>query len=180
MVQFTRNIRCLLEKLFGVRRMCKINVQLGPNVVGVVVEVAVIRAGCSLAVTGDGLHKQHMVAAGLVAADDHLTFDEDFQRVDFYGAGEKLSEKIPEKRDFIDDYGHHPAEISAVLKSVRDTTTGRIIAVHQPHRFSRLKLLFDEFWAYAPPVVRPFSNFAERHFYELNQYQYPSSRADHT
>ena len=45
----------------------------------------------------------------------------------------------------IDDYGHHPAEISAVLKSVRDTTTGRIIAVHQPHRFSRLKLLFDEF-----------------------------------
>ncbi len=45
----------------------------------------------------------------------------------------------------IDDYGHHPVEISAVLKSVKDTTSGRIIAVHQPHRYSRLKLLFDEF-----------------------------------
>ena len=45
----------------------------------------------------------------------------------------------------IDDYGHHPVEIAAVLKSVKNTTSGRIIAVHQPHRFSRLKLLFDDF-----------------------------------
>ena len=45
----------------------------------------------------------------------------------------------------IDDYGHHPVEIAAVLKSVKDTASGRIIAVHQPHRFSRLKLLFDDF-----------------------------------
>ena len=40
-----------------------------------------------------------LISAGLVAADDYLTFDEDFQRVDFYGVGEKLSEKIPEKRE---------------------------------------------------------------------------------
>ena len=45
----------------------------------------------------------------------------------------------------IDDYGHHPVEISAVLKGARAATSGRIIAVVQPHRFSRLQSLFDQF-----------------------------------
>jgi UDP-N-acetylmuramate--alanine ligase len=44
-----------------------------------------------------------------------------------------------------DDYGHHPVEIKAVLKAARDTATGRIIAVHQPHRYSRVSSLFEEF-----------------------------------
>ncbi len=45
----------------------------------------------------------------------------------------------------IDDYGHHPVEIAAVLKGARQATAGRIIAVVQPHRFSRLQSLFDQF-----------------------------------
>jgi len=45
----------------------------------------------------------------------------------------------------IDDYGHHPVEIAAVLRAARGVTKGRIIAVVQPHRFSRLRDLFDEF-----------------------------------
>jgi UDP-N-acetylmuramate--alanine ligase len=45
----------------------------------------------------------------------------------------------------IDDYGHHPVEIAAVLKAARQSTQGRVIAVHQPHRFSRLHDLFDQF-----------------------------------
>ncbi len=45
----------------------------------------------------------------------------------------------------IDDYGHHPVEIAAVLKAARGATTGRILAVVQPHRYSRLHDLFDEF-----------------------------------
>ncbi len=44
-----------------------------------------------------------------------------------------------------DDYAHHPAEISAVLSAARGASKGRVIAVMQPHRFSRLKSLFDEF-----------------------------------
>lgn len=47
----------------------------------------------------------------------------------------------------IDDYGHHPVEIAAVLKAARSATQGRLIAVHQPHRFSRLSDLFEEFCA---------------------------------
>ena len=45
----------------------------------------------------------------------------------------------------IDDYGHHPVEITAVLKAARQATEGRVIAVHQPHRYSRLSNLFDDF-----------------------------------
>lgn len=47
----------------------------------------------------------------------------------------------------IDDYGHHPVEIAAVLKAARQATEGRVIAVHQPHRYSRLSHHFDEFCA---------------------------------
>jgi UDP-N-acetylmuramate--alanine ligase len=45
----------------------------------------------------------------------------------------------------IDDYGHHPVEISAVLKAARESSNGKIIAVVQPHRFTRLQSLFEEF-----------------------------------
>ncbi len=45
----------------------------------------------------------------------------------------------------IDDYGHHPVEIAAVLKAARSATKGNVIAVVQPHRYSRLQSLFPEF-----------------------------------
>ncbi|MCB1509443.1 MAG: UDP-N-acetylmuramate--L-alanine ligase [Hyphomicrobiaceae bacterium] len=44
-----------------------------------------------------------------------------------------------------DDYGHHPIEISAVLKAAREGASGRVIAVVEPHRYSRVKDLFAEF-----------------------------------
>jgi len=45
----------------------------------------------------------------------------------------------------IDDYGHHPVEIKAVLKAARKATGNNVIAVVQPHRYSRLHDLFEEF-----------------------------------
>ncbi|WP_293882809.1 UDP-N-acetylmuramate--L-alanine ligase [Sphingomonas sp.] len=45
----------------------------------------------------------------------------------------------------IDDYGHHPVEIRAVLSAAREGATARVIAVVQPHRYSRLGGLMDEF-----------------------------------
>jgi len=44
-----------------------------------------------------------------------------------------------------DDYGHHPVEIAAVLRAARASTTHQVIAIVQPHRFSRLQSLFDQF-----------------------------------
>jgi UDP-N-acetylmuramate--alanine ligase len=46
-----------------------------------------------------------------------------------------------------DDYGHHPVEITAVLKAARAATEGQVIAVVQPHRYTRLSSLFNEFCA---------------------------------
>ncbi|WP_274628344.1 UDP-N-acetylmuramate--L-alanine ligase [Arvimicrobium flavum] len=46
-----------------------------------------------------------------------------------------------------DDYGHHPVEIKAVLRAARESTKGRVIAIAQPHRYTRLHDLFDDFSA---------------------------------
>lgn len=45
----------------------------------------------------------------------------------------------------IDDYAHHPSEIKTTLESARNAAEGRLVAVFQPHRYSRLKGLWDEF-----------------------------------
>jgi len=45
----------------------------------------------------------------------------------------------------IDDYGHHPVEIAAVLRAARESTRGQVIAVVQPHRYTRLAALFEQF-----------------------------------
>jgi UDP-N-acetylmuramate--alanine ligase len=45
----------------------------------------------------------------------------------------------------IDDYGHHPVEIAAVLRAARETSSGRVITVVQPHRYTRLASLFEQF-----------------------------------
>lgn len=49
--------------------------------------------------------------------------------------------------EIFDDYGHHPVEIKAVLKAARDSAKGRVIAIVQPHRFTRLRDLFADFAA---------------------------------
>ena len=47
----------------------------------------------------------------------------------------------------IDDYGHHPVEIAAVLKAARQAGARDVVAIVQPHRFTRLHSLFNEFCA---------------------------------
>lgn len=48
---------------------------------------------------------------------------------------------------FVDDYAHHPVELDAVFKAARQVTDGRIFAVIQPHRYSRVQDLFEDFCA---------------------------------
>jgi UDP-N-acetylmuramate--alanine ligase len=45
----------------------------------------------------------------------------------------------------IDDYGHHPVEIAAVLRAARSAAPGNVLAIVQPHRYTRLRDLFDDF-----------------------------------
>ncbi len=46
---------------------------------------------------------------------------------------------------YFDDYGHHPSEINAVIKALRDSYNNRIVVIFQPHRYSRINNLFTEF-----------------------------------
>ena len=43
-----------------------------------------------------------------------------------------------------DDYGHHPIEIKATLSASREITNDKVVAIVQPHRYTRLKLLFED------------------------------------
>lgn len=45
----------------------------------------------------------------------------------------------------IDDYAHHPTEIKSLLNSAKQKVSGKVLIIHQPHRFTRLNTLFDEF-----------------------------------
>lgn len=102
--------------------------------------------GCSLPMPGD-----HNVSNALaaVAVSHHLgTSDEDIRAAlaGFKGVNRRFT-KVGEVNGItiIDDYGHHPVEIAAVLKAARQACDGRVIAVHQPHRYSRLDSLFEDF-----------------------------------
>jgi UDP-N-acetylmuramate--alanine ligase len=103
--------------------------------------------GCTLPMPGD-----HNVSNALsaVAVARHLGMKKDEIRAalaGFAGVNRRFT-KVGEVLGgvtIIDDYGHHPVEIAAVLRAARQACKGRVIAVHQPHRYSRLSNLFEDF-----------------------------------
>ncbi|CUH86441.1 UDP-N-acetylmuramate--L-alanine ligase [Phaeobacter sp. CECT 5382] len=107
---------------------------------------------CSLPMPGD-----HNVSNALsaVAVARHLGMkgSEIREALANFGGVNRRFTKVGEVNGvtIIDDYGHHPVEIAAVLKAARqaigDNPEARVIAVHQPHRYSRLSDLFDDFCA---------------------------------
>jgi UDP-N-acetylmuramate--alanine ligase len=64
----------------------------------------------------------------------------------FRGAARRQQQLFKDDRcRVIDDYGHHPNEIAATLQAFKDSTANRILAVFQPHRFTRTRSLMNEF-----------------------------------
>ena len=117
----------------------------GPDESG---KIAVIE-GCTLPMPGD-----HNVSNALaaVAVARHLGMKKEEIRAALAGFGgvNRRFTKVGEVLGgvtIIDDYGHHPVEIAAVLKAARQAVApgARVIAVHQPHRYTRLHSLFDDF-----------------------------------
>ncbi len=102
--------------------------------------------GCALPMPGDH-NVSNALAAVAVARHLGLTVDEIRRALKNFGGVNRRFTRVGEVNGvaIIDDYGHHPVEIAAVLKAARHATQGRVIAVHQPHRYSRLASLFDEF-----------------------------------
>ena len=103
---------------------------------------------CTLPMPGD--HNVSNALAG-VAVGRHLgmTLEQIKQGLAAFKGVNRRFTKVGEWKGIpiIDDYGHHPVEIAAVLRAARQSVGdgGRVIAVHQPHRFSRLHTLFDDF-----------------------------------
>jgi len=79
---------------------------------------------------------------------DDATIQKGFEK---FGGVKRRFTKVGEVRaddgvaTIIDDYGHHPVEIRAVLAAARESAAGRVIAVVQPHRYTRLANLMDDF-----------------------------------
>jgi UDP-N-acetylmuramate--alanine ligase len=84
------------------------------------------------------------IAVALELGIDDATISKGFAR---FGGVKRRFTKVGEVGGavVIDDYGHHPVEIRAVLAAARESATGRVIAVAQPHRYTRLASLMDEF-----------------------------------
>ncbi|MGJ5618553.1 UDP-N-acetylmuramate--L-alanine ligase [Sulfitobacter sp. MF3-043] len=103
---------------------------------------------CSLPMPGDH-NVSNALAAVAVARHLGMKADEIRDALAKFGGVNRRFTKVGDVDGvtIIDDYGHHPVEISAVLKAARQATEGRVIAVHQPHRYSRLSHHFEDFCA---------------------------------
>ena len=102
--------------------------------------------GCTLPMPGDH-NVSNALAAVAVARHLGMKRAEIREALAAFGGVNRRFTKVGEVGGvtIIDDYGHHPVEITAVLKAARQATKGRVIAVHQPHRYSRLHSLFEDF-----------------------------------
>ncbi len=104
--------------------------------------------GCSLPMPGDH-NVSNALSAVAVARHLGMRASEIREALASFGGVNRRFTRVGEVDGvtIIDDYGHHPVEIAAVLRAARHATDGRVIAVHQPHRYTRLSSLFDDFCA---------------------------------
>ncbi len=106
--------------------------------------------GCSLPMPGNH-NVSNALSAVAIARHLGMKLDEIREALANFGGVNRRFTKVGEVKGgvpVIDDYGHHPVEIAAVLKAARQSigdSGGRVIAVHQPHRFTRLQSLFEDF-----------------------------------
>jgi len=123
----------------------------GINIDGDGSSYTVLYHGKSIGKISIKLPGTHNVANSLAAVAVGLELDVSFKNIakalrDFPGIHHRF-EILGNVKDIIvvDDYGHHPTEIKATLKAARDTYNRRIIAVFQPHRYSRVSEIAEEF-----------------------------------
>ena len=94
---------------------------------------------------------EHNALNSLAAIAVGMEFGVSFEKIkaglgEFRGTERRLQVKSEKKGvTIIDDYGHHPNEVEVTVNAVRTAFSKEPVVVFQPHRFSRTKLLYDDF-----------------------------------
>lgn len=94
---------------------------------------------------------RHNLSNALAAVAVSLDLDIPFERIgaalEVFAGAERRLQVVGTAADVLvaDDYGHHPTEIAAVLRAVRDAWSRRVVVVFQPHRYTRTAALLDDF-----------------------------------
>ncbi len=90
---------------------------------------------------------QNALAALCVALELDVPFATAAEALESFGGVERRFETVGSAAGVrvVDDYGHHPTEIRATLAAARELHAGRIVAVFQPHRYTRTRDLFESF-----------------------------------
>jgi UDP-N-acetylmuramate--alanine ligase len=137
-------------------------IEAGSDVYGTGVQVGAFGARCivhrrrragregtgTLEVSVPGRHNlQNALAAVAVAGRLGIEFEQVAAALKEFSGAERRFQRLGEASGVVvvDDYGHHPTEIAAVLSAARDTLGRRLIVVFQPHRYSRTAQLMDAF-----------------------------------
>lgn len=123
-----------------------------------------------------GRHNVNNACAAIVVCDIlGLSTKNIGQHLATFSGAQRRFQMVCEKQGItvVDDYAHHPTEICATLKSIREGWDRRIISIFQPHRYSRTKFLLDEFSQaftdadvtiitdiYAPPPEKPIAGIS--------------------
>lgn len=103
---------------------------------------------CEIVLSVPGIHNVYnAVAAAAAAYSAGIPIDAIQRGLDRFAGAMRRFEKLAEINGvtFVDDYGHHPAEIAATLKTAKDMSFKRVWVVHQPFTYSRTAMLLDDF-----------------------------------
>ncbi|UMZ74850.1 UDP-N-acetylmuramate--L-alanine ligase [Natranaerofaba carboxydovora] len=101
---------------------------------------------------------QNSAAAAVVALQLGIDFDKIKKALSKFKGAKRRFTIVGKVNDtvIVDDYAHHPTEIEATLKTAKNECEGNVIAVFQPHRYSRTKFLMEEFaesFGYADKII---------------------------
>ncbi len=151
-------VRELIPKLEGKVRMIKYGMMPGADYLARDIEPDGFKISFTVEKRGEILGKiklhvpgKHNVfnalAAVAVGMECGLSFAEVAGSLGIYQGVHRRFEKIGEVAGIhiFDDYAHHPSELKATLQAARTVKPGRVIAIFQPHRFTRTKFLKEEF-----------------------------------
>ena len=103
---------------------------------------------CQIVINVPGVHNiYNAVAAAAAAFTAGISIPAIKQGLAEFSGAQRRFEKLAEIKGvtFVDDYGHHPAEIAATLKTAKEMSFPRVWVVHQPFTYSRTAMLLDEF-----------------------------------